>query len=175
MRGIILYGAPASGKDTITEALHDLDPRCRLFERLKVGPGATATYRMTDAADLDRLRAAGQLIWENQRYGATYAVDQPRLLEALAAGIPVLHLGQVQGIDAVRHATPDVAWLTVELRCSRDTAQARLIARGSTDTVARLAAWDDTEQLPTPDLTIDTRTMRPESVAETVLARLLLR
>jgi len=175
MRGIVLYGPPASGKDTITDALVELDPRCRLFKRLKAGPGATATYRMIGADDLDRLRAAGQLVWTNRRYGATYVVDRPGLLDALADGIPVLHLGQVQAVDAVRHATPDGAWLMVELRRSRDTAHTWLIARRSVDTEARLAAWDATERLPAPDLSLDTGNLRPRAAAETILTRVNVR
>jgi guanylate kinase len=123
MRGVILYGPPAAGKDTITEALHRLDHRYSLFRRLKVGAGKTAGYRMTTDAALRELRKSGDLIWENSRYGAVYAVDRPALLGHLAAGSPVLHLGQVEAIDAVIKATPDAHWTVVYVWCPREIAE----------------------------------------------------
>jgi len=36
--GVLLYGPPAAGKDTVSAALIAVDARYVLFERLKVGP-----------------------------------------------------------------------------------------------------------------------------------------
>lgn len=46
MPAIILYGSPAAGKGTVTKALTRLGNSYRLYQRLKVGPGRTAGYRM---------------------------------------------------------------------------------------------------------------------------------
>ncbi|MGK5554002.1 hypothetical protein ACSNOI_20525 [Actinomadura kijaniata] len=40
--GIVLYGPPASGKDTITAASSALDDRYVYFHKLKVGAGRSA-------------------------------------------------------------------------------------------------------------------------------------
>ena len=167
-QGVNLYGPPAAGKDTITEALHRLNPRYRLFRRLKAGAGRTAGYRMSTSAALDELRQSRDLIWENRRYGALYAVDRPALLNDLATGYPVLHLGQVEAIEAVVKSTPDAKWSVVYLWCPRDVAEKRLMARNPADVERRLEAWDQTMPLEGADLTIDTGHVTPDAAAEEI-------
>lgn len=162
--GIILYGPPGSGKDTITGELLRLDNRYAHFARLKAGPGRTAGYRITTEEHLDELRRAGRIIWENHRYRATYAIDAPALDEALATSWPVLHLGQPEAVRRLAELRP-ATWLTVELWCPRDIAQHRLLARGAHDTPARLTAWDQTPHLDGAHLLIDTSTAAPRSAA----------
>ncbi|MDR7279812.1 kinase [Catenuloplanes atrovinosus] len=168
-RGIILYGPPASGKDTITHALAELDPTISLFRRLKAGPGRTGTYRMTTEPDIDRLRATGDIIWENRRYDAVYVIDRPGLTDALTTGIPVVHLGQLPAIDALTKATPDTHWTVAYLWCPRDVAESRIIARNTGDTTARLRAWEETEPVPEPDLFLNTAETPPADAARTIL------
>ncbi|WP_063004654.1 hypothetical protein [Nocardia salmonicida] len=168
--GLILYGAPATGKDTVTAALSRLDPRYRLFERLKSGTGRTVGYRMTDDAELDHLEEVGLLVWANTRYGARYAIDRPGLDELIASDvIPVIHAGQPQVIDAVRDARPDVEWTVVQLRCDADTAQARIIARQTGDVAERVATGQATPPI-NADLTIDTDSVDPDQAAQTIRA-----
>ena len=154
-QGVILYGPPAAGKDSITVALNRIDERYSLFRRLKVGAGRTAGYRMTNSTTVAKLRAAGDILWENRRYGSLYIVDRPSLAAQLQAGIPILHLGQPCSIDAIRAAIP-AHWLVVSVSCPREIAAARIAARQTGDTDERLAAWDETPALQHPDLVIDT-------------------
>ena len=170
-RGVILYGPPASGKDTITTALSQLDPAYQLFRRLKVGPGRQTGYRMTTTAHIDRLRAAGQIVWENSRYSATYVVDREGLNHALHDGTPIVHLGQSAARAAICAATPQTAWLVVSLWCPREVAAERLAARGAADIPDRLAAWDATENLRTPDLMIDTSEVTATNAAQIIHSR----
>ncbi|MDO3687683.1 hypothetical protein [Micromonospora sp. C28ISP2-4] len=117
MRGVILYGPPAAGKDTITRALTDADPADRLFRRLKAGPGRTAGYRMTTADKLKELRSRGEVAWENDRYGARYIVDRPALRRDLTDYVPVVHLGQTEAVDA--SGPPSKERMAHRLRVSR--------------------------------------------------------
>jgi len=167
-RGVILYGPPAAGKDTITEALHRMDPRYGLFRRLKAGAGKTAGYRMTSSAALGELRESGALVWENSRYDAVYAVDRPALLNHLANGYPVLHLGQIEAIDAVIKATPDATWTVVYVWCPRDIAERRLTARNPEDVEHRLKAWDQTVPIDYAALMINTAQVTPDVAAEEI-------
>lgn len=164
--GVILYGPPASGKDTITAALHDLDPRYQHFPRLKYGPGRTTGYRMVDAGQLTALRSKpGEIIYENSRYGAVYVIDRTHLLDMARAGlVPVIHLGQPNGVDAVT-ALAGVRWTVVELCCPRPVAAARIAARNTEDTAERLTAYDATPRLAAPDLCIDTGRTQPHDAA----------
>lgn len=143
--GVILYGPPAAGKDTVTRALTQLDGRYALFQRFKVGSGKTAGYRMGSAQQLAALEAGGGVIYANARYGNTYVVDRPGLDEMFSAGlIPVLHLGQIEGVRAVTEAYA-ARWTTVLLWCTREETEARSVERGDADTEARIKAWHATQ------------------------------
>ncbi|MBP0453970.1 HAD-IA family hydrolase [Kitasatospora sp. RG8] len=170
VRGVILYGPPAAGKDTVTSALTSLDPTYSLFSRVKVGPGRSAGYRMGTPEQLQELRASGAVVYENARYDSTYVTDRPGLDAAAAAGVPVMHLGQVDGVRVVLDSYPG-RWLTVLLWCPRETTAARSARRGDVDTPARLAAWDATRADLAAnsgfafDLTIRTDEVVPEAAA----------
>lgn len=165
MHGLILYGPPAVGKDAITEALSALDSRYVLFPRIKVGHGRVSGYRMGTMAVLEQLRADKNVVWENNRYGATYVIDRPELTRRLSVEIPVLHLGQRDGVAEVVAATPTARWIVVDLYCARTIGVERIAARGTGDTNERIAAWDETPRLPHPDIAIDTGSAQPERAA----------
>jgi guanylate kinase len=168
--GVILYGPPAAGKDTVTSALSDLDPRFTLFRRLKAGGGRTSGYRVTNAEHLADLRVRNEIVWENARYGSLYAVDRPGLLQALKNGVPVVHLGQVAAVTAVKSALMHARWLAVSLSCSRQTAIQRIRERGTGDDEARIRAWDETELLSSADVTLDTDRLNPQESASLIAA-----
>lgn len=177
-QGVVLYGPPASGKDTITRELHALDPRYSLFARLKVGSGKSSGYRMGTAEQLQRLEAAGGVIYANARYGNTYVIDRPGLDAAFAAGVPVVHLGQIDGIRALIDRYP-ARWARVLLWCPREVTAARSEGREDRDTAARLAAWTATRQdldahpAAAWDLTVDTAST-PATEAAHLIDRLLV-
>ncbi|MFD5098925.1 phosphotransferase-like protein [Streptomyces albidochromogenes] len=169
-QGLVLYGPPAAGKDTVTSALTELSPRYAQFARLKVGTGKSAGYRMGTAKQLRELEAAGAVVYANSRYGNTYVIDAPGLDDAFAAGVPVVHLGQVDGVRALVNGYA-ASWLVVLLWCPREATAERSVGRGDSDTTARLTAWDATrEDLDahpgtTWDLTVDTTAASPQEAA----------
>ncbi|MGW2050773.1 guanylate kinase [Streptomyces sp. NPDC001858] len=169
-QGVILYGPPASGKDTVTTALTALDSRYRPFARLKIGAGKSVGYRMGTAEQLRVLEAADDIIYTNSRYGNTYVIDRPSLDAAFSAGVPVVHLGQVDGIGALVEGYA-AGWAVVLLWCSQEVTAQRSVGRGDSDTAARLAAWrttrDDLDGHPDLnwDLTVDTLVTAPEESA----------
>ncbi|MFF4741285.1 guanylate kinase [Streptomyces sp. NPDC001262] len=171
---VILYGPPAAGKDTVTRALTDRDPRYALFQRLKVGSGKTSGYRMGTAEQLAALEASGDVIYANSRYGNTYVVDKPGLDAMTAAGlVPVLHLGQIEGVRAVIEAYP-AQWTTVLLWCTQEETEVRSVGRGDADTEARIKAWqatqDDVDAHPDQvwDMTVQTGAFSPVVIADRV-------
>ncbi|MFG3499311.1 guanylate kinase [Streptomyces sp. NPDC047928] len=178
-QGVILYGPPASGKDSVTAALTELNSKYAQFARLKVGRGKSAGYRMGTAEQLHELEAAGDVVYANARYGNTYVIDRPGVDAAFAAGVPVVHLGQIGGIRALVDDYP-ADWSVVLLWCPREATAQRSAGRGDADTTARLAAWDATrEDLDTHpgmvwDLTVDTTAATPQDAAR-LIDQLLMR
>jgi guanylate kinase len=167
-RGLILYGAPATGKDTLTAELVSRDPRFAHFQRLKCGRGRTTGYRMISQEHADRLRETnGEILWENSRYGAAYFVDRSGIEDLWAVGrIPVIHLGQVEAVEALTSGLgAGVSWTVVELRCRPEILHDRIRSRATGDDTQRFAAAEQTLRLPRADLRIDTGSV---SVAEAV-------
>ncbi|MFF8604058.1 guanylate kinase [Streptomyces sp. NPDC015232] len=172
-QGVLLYGPPASGKDTVTAALTELNSKYAQFARLKVGSGKSAGYRMGTVEQLRQLEAAGDVVYANSRYGNTYVIDAPGLDAAFAAGVPVVHLGQVEGIRVLVDGYP-ADWSVVLLWCPREATEQRSAARGDSDTEARLAAWDATRKDLDGhpglvwDLTVDTTAASPQDAARLI-------
>jgi guanylate kinase len=133
---------------------------------------AKAGYRNISAADADSLATQGQVIYENFRYGNRYIVDSAEIERLISAAlIPVLHLGQIAGVRAVRKCG---SWLAVSLNCSRETTLSRARARGDADVSDRLDAWDQTaaDLAENPDfkfdLFIDSETTKPRESARNI-------
>lgn len=170
IQGVFLYGPPAAGKDTVTQALTTADPRFRLFKRLKSGPGRTSGYRLTSDAELDAQVAAGEIVWENRRYGSRYAIDRATLQTMIADGqIPVVHAGQPEVVSTVQQAIPG-RWIVAQLWTSREVAAARIADRQTGDVAARLEAWDTTPHLAEADIDLDTSSLSPERAASLIQA-----
>lgn len=164
--GIVLYGPPASGKDTITDALGS---GFALVPRLKCGPGRTAGYRMVDEGDLAALRRTpGEVLWEIRRYAATYMLTRSDVLAIAESAAPVVHVGQSAAIDAVTSGIPELSWVVVELRCPRELAAERIAARSTGDDAERLARYEDTPLLDSAHLVIDTSAAAPAEAARQI-------
>ncbi|MFD9008389.1 MULTISPECIES: guanylate kinase [unclassified Streptomyces] len=142
-RGVVLFGPPTAGKDTVSAALTGLDTRYGQLTKIKVGSGRTTGYRMADADELAALRAAGRLVLETRRYGNTYAIDRDDLDAMTGAGrIPIVHIGSVEHLRSFTAAVRE-PWLCVLLWVPRDVCEQRSRGRGDRDTADRLAAWDE--------------------------------
>ncbi|CAM5479501.1 guanylate kinase [Streptomyces avidinii] len=141
--GVVLFGPPTAGKDTISAALTGLDARYGQLTKIKVGSGRTTGYRMADGEELAALRAADRLVLETRRYGNTYAIDRDDLDAMTGAGrIPLVHIGSVEHLRSFTGAVRE-PWLCVLLWVPRGVCEQRSRGRGDRDTEDRLAAWDE--------------------------------
>ena len=164
--GLILYGAPATGKDTLTAELVRSEPVFEHFMRLKAGSGRTSGYRMISQERAESLRRSpGMILWENSRYGSTYFVDRPGVEQIWSSGrVPVVHLGQVEAVDAIADdSTLEARWTVIELYCQPAVLHDRIRTRQTGDDAQRFAAIEQTPRLPYADIRIDTGSV---SVAE---------
>lgn len=164
---LILYGAPATGKSTITATLESLDPAFQLFPMWKAGEGRTAGYRMISREHLSRLP---DVLWRTERYGSIYALDRSTLLEYLERCSPIVHLGHPAGLPQILETSP--AWRVVEVTCRREVAEARLVSRDPSSVVERLEVFDSTPPLDAADLRLDTSEISPREAATDLLSRL---
>lgn len=169
-RGLILYGPPAAGKDTITRELNRVCPHLVHFPRIKVGGGRTSGYRLMSEDELDDLVLTGNVVWLNARYGSTYAIDRPALTELLRVAVPIVHLGQPEGVTAVLDGFRDTSWVVVSLWCPRPIARQRIVSRGTNDLDQRLQAWDETPTLAHTDLAIDTSSTSAADAANLIVS-----
>jgi guanylate kinase len=173
-KGIIFYGPPASGKDTVSNLLERTQCGYAIYKKLKVGGGKTETYRMTSEENLQHLEAAGHIIYLNRRYGNSYAIDS-NLLDILIENsiVPIVHIGQCEALLAVNQYP--LQWTQILLWCPRAVTAERARGRNDTDLHARLEAWDATiEDLKNNpqiefDLAVRTDLFEPPVVAESIL------
>ena len=171
--GVILYGPPAVGKDTITTELVSLDVGITHFERLKCGPGRTAGYRMISREQLTAITPAS-ILWSNDRYGAVYLVDREGLDQIWHLGLtPVIHLGQPEAIDAITTRTSATRWLVVDLHAALQVLEERIPARGTRDDVQRLTVAAGTPRLTRANLAIDTGITEPTLAARMIAGEIL--
>lgn len=119
---------------------------------------------------VDALQRAGSVVWENRWYGGLYVVDRTSLTKMLAVCIPVLHLGQVEAVNAVTGGLA-TQWVTAWLWCPRDVAVRRIAERGTGDAAARLRAWDETEPMPGADVSVNTAEFHPADAAAAIHSR----
>ncbi|MBG0826806.1 guanylate kinase [Planomonospora sp. ID67723] len=134
VRGIVLYGPPASGKDTLTTALAHADSRFVRLPKLKVGTGRPDGYEFVSAEHLATLRDAGRLLAETHRYGNVYAVDRQAIEDHHAAGhVPIVHMGNIPDLRKLIGREPD-SWLRVLLWVPREVTAQRSADRGDADT-----------------------------------------
>ncbi|MFJ6200220.1 hypothetical protein [Micromonospora sp. NPDC092111] len=119
---------------------------------------------------VNRLRQApGAILWENSRYGATYLVDRFGLDDLWRLGrVPVVHLGQVEAIEAVVSGT-EAGWTVAELFARPAVLGKRIQLRSTGDEAERVAAVEQTLRLPAADIRIDTGALSIREAADAIV------
>lgn len=158
LRIVVISGATASGKDTITHALESI-PWSRLvyFQKHKgvdnvevaSSEERNANYHLVSHATYRRMAKNGAFLEHHERYGNGYGVSIDGLRICCASGmIPIVHNGAYHHLRSF-FEHPDVEVMSILLWASRETTHTRLLARNGgdeQDAAMRLAAYDEEMQ-----------------------------
>ncbi|XOB90951.1 hypothetical protein ACMC9M_11475 [Pseudomonadota bacterium 24LQ007] len=144
---LLLSGTPASGKDTITRLLVELDPRFCHFKKHRSSnqPKADGTYINVTPDEFSSMLAQGAFLQHHYRYDRGYGVARSELDQHWAKGeIPIIHVGKYENISPLR--TQEVKATSVLLMVSLSETQRRLQQRHAGDieeVERRIAAYHE--------------------------------
>ena len=101
---VILSGMPASGKDTISEMIYEMDKRFVPFKKHRsVGKfdKIKDTYYNISHDEFEVKITNGDFIQYHQRYGRYYGISEEVLLSYLEKDeIPIIHIGRIENYMA---------------------------------------------------------------------------
>src|SRR5690554_6112528 len=115
-RILLVSGTPASGKDTVTKKLVELEPRFCHFKKHRSSdqPKNDGTYIHVSQDKFSSLLEQGEFLQHHYRYGRGYAVAKGELRKHWDKGeIPIIHVGKYENLLPFRNA--DVATISVLL------------------------------------------------------------
>lgn len=170
MKGLVLIGPPAAGKDTITDIVEQRS-NLRLLKKAKAGSGRSAGYRLVSMEEFDECVARGEMVSTVERYGNRYGVMRADVAAIQQAGdIPVIHTASVE--EALTLAADGMALCLIW--CSRSESADRLRHRDQSTVDERLAVWDQLQDdldviAKHLDLVIDTTDQSASAVASTII------
>lgn len=147
---LLLSGTPASGKDTISNLLVDIDSRFRHFKKHRGSnqPKDDNTYIHVSFSQFSALSDEDEFVQFHSRYGRGYGVSRTELERHWQQGeIPIIHVGKYENIEPFKKANLDVS--SVLLLVSLSETKRRLTERhpGDTEEVEkRLAAYHEERQ-----------------------------
>lgn len=144
---LLLSGTPASGKDTISASLQELNSRFRHFKKHRGSeePKDDATYVHVDIKKFNRLAEQGAFVQYHSRYGRGYGVALSELENHWELGeLPIIHVGKYENIKPFIDAGLEVR--SVLLMVDKMETKRRLKLRHPRDKeeiAKRLAAYQE--------------------------------
>ncbi len=101
---ILLSGAPASGKSTLTLALSQRDPSFAFVRKVKDSTdGAISEYDIITPGEFDDMINRGELLQWNMRYGRRYGLPAKAVDAILQQGkFAIIHIGRYDALKVLR-------------------------------------------------------------------------
>lgn len=145
---ILLSGTPASGKDTITKILSQLDRRFCHFRKHKISSGGKLdeSYFLVSAEEFENRKKSGGFIQYHERYGRGYGVSVEEFLRVRKMGkIPIIHVGKYENLQAFRDYGLTDSAISVLLYADRKVTKDRLKLRHreNEEVEQRLVAYNE--------------------------------
>lgn len=147
-RLILISGTPASGKDTITDALIMLNSDFIHFRKHKISTGGKLddSYYLVTKEKFDEMVNNGDFVQHHYRYDRGYAVARHVLEENWKNGkVPIIHVGKYENIDPF-FKDNNISIISILLLVSRKETENRLSERHAKDSAeikTRLLAYDE--------------------------------
>jgi len=144
---ILLSGTPASGKDTLTKELCDIDERFVHFKKHKIATGGKLdnTYYLVSKEEFDKMVSNGEFLQYHYRYNRGYGVSYKELFSLKEQGkIPIIHVGKYENIIPFKQNTK-FSFLSILIYANKNTTYERLKKRHSDkqEIEKRLKAYDE--------------------------------
>lgn len=131
---LLLSGTPASGKDTITSLLLELNSRFRHFQKHRASdqPKDDGTYIHATPDEFRVMAEQGEFLQHHYRYDRGYGVSLKVLNQHWANGeIPIIHVGKYENIAPLR--APETNTISVLIMVSLSETERRLKQRHIND------------------------------------------
>lgn len=132
---VCISGMPASGKDTISARLHELDERFVCFEKHRSSDGAPKNgYVNISPAEFAEKVKRGDFLQYHERYGRSYGIDRKSLFDILSQGkIPIIHVGRIENYivlkDGLLHGENGIRLIHIQLWETEDCLKDRIVKR----------------------------------------------
>lgn len=147
---LLMSGTPASGKDTLSSLLVNINPRFRHFKKHRGSnqPKDDKTYIHVSLAQFLALTEEGEFVQFHSRYERGYGVSRTELERHWQQNeIPIIHVGKYENIAPFLKADLDAS--SVLLMVSLNETRKRLTERhrGDNEEIEkRLAAYHEERQ-----------------------------
>jgi len=145
---LLLSGTPASGKDSITNALINLDSKFVHFKKHKIATGGKldTSYHLVTKKEFHQMENNGEFVQCHYRYDRGYGVARHELEGYWAFGkIPIVHVGKYENIDLF-FREKNILIVSILLLISKNETKCRLYERHVNDNTEidnRLMAYDE--------------------------------
>ncbi|MEO1044889.1 MAG: hypothetical protein AAFX04_05560 [Pseudomonadota bacterium] len=129
---ILLSGPPTSGKDTLTQCLHDLDPCYVMANKFKDSTSGSSNHIIISPAEFDLMIEQEELLQWHSRYGRRYGLSRKTINTALDnRQWPIVHTGKLENLLNIKGKVHNS--LSILLACTPQTIHQRLAERHAGD------------------------------------------
>jgi guanylate kinase len=148
IQALLISGTPASGKDTLSDALAKTDSNFIHFRKHKIASGGKLddSYFLVTSSEFEDIKRQGGFIQSHERYGRGYGVSVEEFNRVrFNSQVPIIHVGKYENLKQFRDYGLSKA-ISILIFTDRNTTAHRLALRHGNDSPEihdRLIAYDE--------------------------------